>query len=107
MVTLDSLQTLQALAKALGKPCMFVSTRGADGKGLGEILKAAPYLDGHDQVLCDQSGYLVFDTAEEMEKTFEQTVGDDGPTKLNTYSGPARVYAVTCGADGELQTENT
>ena len=35
------------------------------------------------------------------------TVGDDGPTKDNSYTGMARVYAVTISNKGELLTENT
>lgn len=74
-----------------------------------EVRKAAPYLEGHDetiQFVADEVGYLLCDTREEMERLFGMTVGDDGPTKANTYDGPVRVYALTCGPDG-LENENT
>ena len=75
------------------------------------IIKAAPYLDPkiNDtlQILCDGSGILLFDTEEEREKHYYSTVGDDGPTKYNKYSGPGRVYALTCDPDGQTKNENT
>jgi hypothetical protein len=50
---------------------------------------------------------VLFDTEEELLYAYNRTVGDDGPTKLNPYNGPARVYARTCDQDGNLITENT
>ena len=50
---------------------------------------------------------LTFDTEKEMEKHYDLTVGDDGPTKYNSYDGECRVYALTCSNTGELLTENT
>jgi hypothetical protein len=57
--------------------------------------------------MCDGHGIVVFDTQEEMEEAYERTAGDDGPTELNPYDGPCRIYALTIGADGEMQNENT
>jgi hypothetical protein len=49
-----------------------------------------------------------FHVTEEFEcKTYDKTVGDDGPTELNNYGGPARVYALTCNLYGQLENENT
>jgi hypothetical protein len=104
-------ESMQALAKAIGKPCMYISFETSDG--FVEIEKAAPYLAGGEyndnklQIICDGCGILIFDNEIEMEKYYKMTVGDDGPTKSNSYDGNARVYALTCGADGELQNENT
>lgn len=86
---------------------MFVSTYG----DLEEVLKAAPYLERRMsgdvvQVLADGYGVLVYDSVEEMEVDYWETVGDDGPTKTNPYLGPAKVYALTC-VNGELLNENT
>jgi len=38
---------------------------------------------------------------------YYRTVGDDGPTKLNDYNGPCRIYALTCDPFGQLLNENT
>ena len=75
----------------------------------GEIIKAAPYLNINDnfQILSDEMGILLFDTRKEMQRYYDMTVGDDGPTKLNKYSGSAHVYALTCNNRGELENENT
>jgi len=78
-----------------------------------EIAKAAPYLiEDADhpntfQIIADGEGYLLFDTEEEMNQHFWQTVGDDGPTETNPYNGPVRIYALTCNNDGQLENENT
>ncbi len=74
-----------------------------------EVHKAAPYLSVRDtdiQVLADGCGY-VFGTEAEVQQLYDLTVGDDGPTKLNPYNGPARVYALTCGPNGDFMNENT
>lgn len=111
MRKLDTTKTLQELAKALKKPCMYISIQypSDDIADFEDALKAAPYLSVEEdgQILMDDCGYIVFDSDEEMEKTFCQTVGDDGPTETNKYDGATRVYAITCSADGELQNENT
>ena len=106
MRILSQIEILQELARVSGKPCMFVSCRSCHALPR-EIVKVAPYLVGEDQVLCDGGAILICDNDEELQTHFLLTVGDDGPTRTNTYNGPARVYALTCGADGELQTENT
>lgn len=58
------------------------------------------------QILFDGEGFALFSTKEEMEEFYDKIVGDDGPTRLNKYDGPIRVYALTCGPTG-LLTENT
>jgi len=109
MKILGDIETLQALAKALGKPCMFIAlnSNGNDALLPSEYCKAAPYLEGNLQIHIDHQAYLVFDSDAEMEAAFKRTVGDDGPTSTNVYEGDANVYALTCGADGELRNENT
>jgi len=79
-----------------------------DQSGL-EIEKAAPYLnfDIHPQVFADGVAWLLFNTKEEMLDYYEQTVGDDGPTESNPYTGRACVYALTCSPAGKLWNENT
>lgn len=88
------------------------STRGCAAP-IEEILKAAPWIGitGESvnwlQCLADARGIILFDSREEMERIYEQTVGDDGPTKSNPYNGPGRVYLMTCDRMGNLLNENT
>jgi hypothetical protein len=74
-----------------------------------EFMDAAPYLrrKEFEQILYSSYGYIICDSKEEMLALYQQTVGDDGPTIANPYSGPCRVYAMTCGPNGEIITENT
>jgi len=73
-----------------------------------EIKKAAPYLaEDCDQILTDGEAWLLFDDKEDMWNHYNRTVGDDGPTKLNPYNGPAGIYALTCNPHGQFETENT
>ena len=58
------------------------------------------------QVMSDGEGFSIFDTKEEMAAFYDLIVGDDGPTKLNPYNGPIKVYALSCGPNG-LLNENT
>ena len=101
-------ESMQALAKSLNKPCMYISW-DSDDNFEEEICKAAPYLnlEEHFQILCDGSAIIAFDSDGEMDKAFNQTVGDEGPTKQNKYNGEATVYALTCNAKGEIETVNT
>jgi hypothetical protein len=99
--------TLCALCKVSEKWGMYISF--VDHTDLQEIFKAAPYLNTEAflRTCVDGCAYTLFDTEEEMMNLYHQTVGDDGPTKLNPYNGPARVYALTCDPQGNLLTENT
>lgn len=74
-----------------------------------EYGKAAPYLAGTQgiQVLANGRAYILCESGAELDTLYGQTVGDDGPTDNNPYSGPARVYALTCDPDGLIRTENT
>lgn len=78
---------------------------------IAEAKKAAPWLDklefGQMFSAVFNGGYLFFDAEKEMRDVFDMTVGGDGPTTLNSYEGPTRVYALTCGPDGKLITGNT
>lgn len=106
MEALPRIEVLQKLCKVTNKWGLYIGLPES-----GEISLAAPYLDNDDyateQIRCDEEGWLLFDTEEEMEKYYYMTVGDDGPTKLNSYSGNTRIYALTCGPDGQLLNENT
>lgn len=100
-------EAAQLIAKHLRKPVIYISFRHLDSHI--EVTKAAPYLAAgeHYQVLSDGTGIIVCEDEAEQERLYESTVGDDGPTKLNSYNGPARVFALTINDLGELQNENT
>ena len=97
-------ETMQRLAGALDKPCMYISFPGSLN-----AIRAAPYLSlkEHGQLIADGEGILIFEDNAAMEHYYKLTVGDDGPTELNPYNGIYRVYALMCSADGEFCGENT
>lgn len=111
MRVLDQIKTLEVLCAATKKWGMLISWWS--GAVLPEDLfielqKAAPYLTmEHAQSMIESQAYLLFDSREEMEHHYDLTVGDDGPTELNKYRGPLRVYAITCDPEGQLENENT
>jgi hypothetical protein len=74
-----------------------------------ELKKAAPFLPEDELVNFWHQGFAVvlLDSEGEMRECYEQIVGDDGPTSSNSYSGPARIYAMTCDPAGRSLTENT
>lgn len=103
--------TLSALCAATKRWGMAVNAYGSADPSVRteEVRKAAPYLS-EDQALRVATGgcaYLLFDSEEECYAAYDATVGDDGPTKANPYNGPVRVYALTCGPDGQTRNENT
>ncbi len=105
MEILHKTTVLTRLCKEAKKYGMYVSFSEEDQ--WVDVISAAPYLKDKDQIIVDCEGWLLFDTEEEMNNYYNQTVGDDGPTELNNYDGPARVYALTCNLHGQLENENT
>ena len=107
MRAITHIEALQELARLNKKFAMYVSFDSA--LSYTDIFNAAPYLnaDNMTQLVCDGSGFLLFESKEEMSRYYKMTVGDDGPTELNSYNGECRVYALTCGPKGILQKENT
>lgn len=104
---------LQAMAKGLGKPILYISfttpnpETGTFDEEIAELKKAAPYLFDENgckyiQILADGQGYLVCEDTAELELLYDLTVGDDGPTSTNSYDGPVRVHALT--SDGNENT---
>lgn len=78
------------------------------------LLKAAPYLkgaktvSGHLMGFCSDEIIVVLCRSEKQAMDlFDQTVGDEGPTKKNRYNGPGRVYAAVFTPEGDCFTENT
>lgn len=71
------------------------------------IKESAPWIktlnaEDNMNVMCDGSGFLLFDTKDEMEKIYNMTVSDD-----NRKGDLPLIYMLTCNPDGELLTENT
>ena len=102
---------LKAIAKGLDKPVLYISFMTPDVEYFDEwiegLKKAAPYLFDEEgckylQIVADGQGYLVCESTAELERLFDLTVGDDGPTSTNSYDGPVRVYALT--SDGNENT---
>lgn len=103
----NTIELMRQYAKTNSKFCMYISWNEEDL--YVELMRAAPYLKEHEIDILSVNNYaiLIFDTEEEMNHHFDQTVGDDGPTKLNNYIGPVKIYALTCSNKGELWNENT
>ena len=122
MIPMTTADLMVAYCRVTGKYAMLISMPDLGdvechgGTVFDELSKAAPYLrafeDGTEhgsvtgQIIADELGVLIFDTAEEMDQHYDQTIGDDGPTETNKYDGPVGVYALTCGPEG-LRNENT
>jgi len=108
---------LSALCKGENKFGMYCSVYTHDEHRefftLEEMFKAIPWLNNPPKqqdawnLLTSGSGFFLFNSKEEMEKAYAQTVGSDGPTGDNSYNGPVRTYALTCSSDGILWNENT
>jgi len=111
MQKIDKMEALRIMCRTTNKWGMYIGIGDwlDTPNFLDELVKAAPYLDNIEdyQIISDEMCYLLFDTEEEMDRIFEMTVGDDGPTRLNKYNGQVRVYAITCDNNGELMNTNT
>jgi hypothetical protein len=113
MSVLHKTEMLETVCKESRRWGMYIGIHIPDGipdpDGFAEVLKAASFLDFDldSQVIADEEGWILFDSQEEMERAFELCVGDDGPTSLNSYNGPVRIFALTCSNKGELLNENT
>jgi hypothetical protein len=116
MQVLSQTEVLQLLCKTTRKNGVYLSgfnLTWTDSEGnelpFEETLKAAPYLNSnaHGQALLEGYAIVLCDSVEEQDFVYYSTVGDDGPTKFNSYGGPARIYALTCDSFGDLITENT
>jgi hypothetical protein len=102
-------EVLGLLAKAIAKPCVYISFSSDDpGYTIADLMLAAPYLnpEDHGQIMCDGVGYIVCETEEEQQRIFWQTRGDSH-CEANAYDGPVKVFALTFNARGEGENENT
>ena len=71
-----------------------------------EVQKAIPFLTVEEISWTFGNGYIFCNSEEEANEMFYQIVGDDGPTKFNSYNGEVKVYACTIGPMG-FGVENT
>ena len=105
---------MKAYCKATGKYAVAIFPSLSDTMHIQDLEGPTPYLFpivdnplGHvTQIMADGVGFIICDSREEMEKYYDLTVGDDGPTKLNLYDGEYGVYAISCSPKG-LENENT
>ena len=111
MKKLNRFQAFQELCKATNKFGLYISFGWCleDNIDMKEICSAAPYLDFPKdcQLLSEGQAVILCDSLDERNDLFEKTVGDEGSTKFNKYSGKATVYALTCDPNGQLMNENT
>jgi len=102
---LPTTQAMQELCKLTKQWGLYIGWCVPDDVSIQDVIEAAPYLK--ESPLLYNDGGIILGTKEEIQALFEVTVGDEGPTKTNSYSGKARVYALTCGPDGRFMNENT
>lgn len=84
-----------------------------DDFSLESVTKTAPWIteeylgeDKYWKIVCDSCGFLLFDTKEEMEHIFRQTIMDFDCNDPD-FKNQIPVYAATYGPDGECLSENT
>ena len=106
MKVLDLFEIVELYCQASRKWCMYLST--TEQTNVKGVRLAAPYLSVDQCInLMNSNLVLTFDSEEEMELCFERTIGDDGPTIRNLYSGDVQVYALTFSNSGIMMNENT
>lgn len=105
---LSQTDTLERLTKATGKWGMYIEINCPAPEDSSEIPSAAPYLNFQDdmQLMADGRGFILCDTEAELCELYRLTTGDD-VNPHNSYTGPVKVYALTCGPDGITRDENT
>src|SRR4249919_1611152 len=89
-----------------GDWALYLSVSGQT-PSVSELRKCVPYLSYDDAVTLLTGPVVIFGDKEDILRWFWATVGDDGPTKTNPYTGPAKVFATTWGDDGLGRNQNT
>ena len=105
MTILNKDELAKEFAKITGSWCVYICYDHAIDYGAEEITKAALYLSETD--VLNNKQFIFCKSEEEAYRYFNWTVGDDGPTKLNNYVGPVRIYAHVVNPQGEIETKNT
>ena len=110
---IDMAEIIKRAIRFSGKPSLYLAYYSEEETTVTdesvEVRRAAPYLTQAEALLLVADGgvLLEFEDAAEMQRCYQLTVGDDGPTATNPYAGSARVYACSYSALGQLLTENT
>lgn len=97
--------------KATGKWGLMLSAGGFDSikDDPRELKSAAPYLSVDDVAMLwsGDTVFRLYDSETEARADFRQTVGDEGPTATNSYSGKISVFAALASPVVGIVTENT
>lgn len=104
MIAYDLQKLFEAHCKATKQWGLLLAFDIADQSGLR---LACPYFDELPMQAQFDGHAFIFGTRDVIAELFWKTVGDDGPTSANAYSGPVRVYAMTCDDNGRGMNENT
>ena len=104
MISHSLMSLFEAHCKATKQWGLFLSFYIEDQ---AEFRLACPYFDELNMQAQSDGHAFIFGTQEEIEERYWKTVGEDGPTKYNSYNGPVRVYAMTCNDKGQGMNENT
>ena len=106
MRKLEITELVQHYCKLSGKWAVVLCT--PEESSFADLQDAANFLTEDDcQAMTDGLMIVMCDSEDEHWTVFNSIVGDDGPSDLNSYNGPCRIYAWTCGPDGDILTENT
>lgn len=105
---------LEKYTKSSGKYIVMLSCSNFEDDFIGtdafsQLKKAVPMITDYGELVKLFTGdtlFVEFDNSDAARDFFDTVVGDDGPTRLNSYNGPARVFACLSGPNG-LITENT
>lgn len=109
-VIIGEYSALQRLCKVQSQWGMLLSFyNSSDGTTPDELRKAVPYLSEEEvfRLYTEETLFIFFYDKKTCVDCFEKTVGDDGPTASNPYTGTASVFALTCDPYGNLRNENT
>lgn len=108
MKTLTKFNLLENYTTVSGKYVVMLSCSNLD-VCTDELKKAVPMITDYGDIVNLLTGdtlFFEFDYNDAAIDFFDTVIGDDGPTRLNSYNGPARVFACLSGPNG-LITENT
>ena len=97
-------QTADWIARTAEKWVLYLSTPDVLEDGPNSPV---PFLNTAQRLELSQNSYMIlYDTEAAALHDFSQVVGDDGPRKNNSYTGPHNVFAYVTGPSGGI-SENT
>jgi hypothetical protein len=114
MKIMENSEVVQAVARFYNKPVLYLYYYSNESISFEEFLNAIVPQFLESDINVDVASlfygkplYILCDDEEELNTLFYYFVGDDGPTKSNSYKGRVSIFAMTCSAAGEMQNENT